>query len=525
MHSNAILEVQGLGKSFGGVQAVQDVTFSLAPGGITSMIGPNGAGKSTFVNCLAGLYAPSSGRVFFQGEDITGLPAHKIAYRGVGRTFQLEEPFPSLTVLQNAMVGCHARSRAGMFASSLRLPWTAKEERRLTDEAMANLAMLGLERRAHDLPTNLPLGERKLVGIARALGMKPKFLMLDEPAGGLATHEVNKVVTVIQTLVERGLTLFIIEHNMPFVMSISQRVIALEGGRKIADGTPDEVQKNEEVILAYLGKDEGSATGSAPVNTSRAGAGNAAQLRVESISSFYGPAQALKGVSLTVGDGQVVAVLGSNGAGKTTLLRSINGMIVPRSGKIAFRGEEIRGLHPSSIIRKGLATVAEGGRLFGPMSVQDNLLLGSYPLVKKERRAIVAGRLETLFTAFPVLKMRQKQKAETLSGGERQMLAVARALMSNPRLLVLDEPSLGLSPLLVTEMMNLLKGLSEQMNLSILLVEQNAKAALRIADYAYVLERGEVVLEGKSRDVASDKAIRRAYLGGESETEPPCAEV
>jgi branched-chain amino acid transport system ATP-binding protein len=253
---NPILEVQDVSKSFGGVQAVQDVSFSLVPGSITSMIGPNGAGKSTLVNCLAGLYAPTRGRVFFEGNEVTGSPAHKIARYGMARTFQLEEPFPYLTVLQNAMVGCHTKSKAGMFASSLKLPWMTREERRIADQAMANLAVLGLAQHAYDLPLNLPLGERKLVGIARTLGMQPKLLILDEPVGGLATHEAHKVVEVIRALVSQGLTIFIIEHNMPFVMYVSQRVIALEQGRKIADGTPEEVQKNEDVILAYLGKDE-----------------------------------------------------------------------------------------------------------------------------------------------------------------------------------------------------------------------------------------------------------------------------
>ena len=243
--------------------------------------------------------------------------------------------------------------------------------------------------------------------------------------------------------------------------------------------------------------------------------GKYAHLSVKDVFTYYGSAPALKGVSLEVGDGQIVAVLGSNGAGKTTLLKTINGILAPRKGEIIFRGESIGGLHPGRIIKKGITTVAEGGRLFGPMSVRDNLLLGSYTLTRRERKALMAERLTTIFEHFPVLQRRQKQKAETLSGGERQMLAVARALMGSPRLIVLDEPSLGLSPVLVTEIMALLKSLTQQMGVSILLVEQNAKAALKIAHFGYVLERGEVALKGDSRDLASDPAIRRAYLGGE----------
>jgi len=239
-----------------------------------------------------------------------------------------------------------------------------------------------------------------------------------------------------------------------------------------------------------------------------------AQLKMESVCTFYGEAQALRDVSLAVETSRIVAVLGSNGAGKTTLLRSLTGIKRPRSGKIIFEGESIGGLPPSEIIRKGIASVPEGGELFGSMRVSDNLLLGTYALSAKERKSRFAELLEMTFQTFPVLKARLNQKAETLSGGERQMLAVARALMSCPRIIALDEPSLGLSPILVTEMMKLLKHICRDMGVSILLVDQNAKAALKIADYAYVLERGNMVLEGSSREVTSDPAIYSAYLGG-----------
>ena len=238
------------------------------------------------------------------------------------------------------------------------------------------------------------------------------------------------------------------------------------------------------------------------------------QLEMEDICTFYGEAMALRNVSLSVITGEIVAVLGSNGAGKTTLLRTLTGLLKPRSGRILFRNESVMGRPPSEIIRRGITSVPEGGELFGTMSVSDNLLLGTYSLKKSERREKLAGRLERTFNTFPVLKSRLKQKAETLSGGERQMLAVARALMSSPKLVALDEPSLGLSPILIMEMMNLLRRICVETGISILLVEQNAKAALKISDYAYVLERGAVVLGGKSGEVMADPAIYSAYLGG-----------
>jgi branched-chain amino acid transport system ATP-binding protein len=235
---------------------------------------------------------------------------------------------------------------------------------------------------------------------------------------------------------------------------------------------------------------------------------------VDSISTFYGEAQALKNVSLEVKSHEVVAILGSNGAGKTTLLKTITGLLAPRTGTITFEQEQINGSPAHAIIRKGVASVPEGRELFGTMTVWDNLLMGTYSLRDNERKEVLKDRLDVIFGLFPILKQRLKQKAETMSGGEQQMLAVGRALMANPRLLVLDEPSLGLSPVLVAEMMRVLKRICIEMEVSLLLVEQNARAALKIADYVYVLERGEVVLSGTCVNVITSPTIQAAYLGG-----------
>lgn len=236
-------------------------------------------------------------------------------------------------------------------------------------------------------------------------------------------------------------------------------------------------------------------------------------LVAEDISAFYGDAQALKDICLSVNDNEIVAVLGSNGAGKTTLLKALTGLMKIRSGKITFSRESIANLPPDKIIRKGITSVPEGKQLFGTMSVSDNLLLGTYSLSKGERREMLGGRIELIFQLFPVLKARLHQLSETLSGGEQQMLAMGRALMSNPRLLALDEPSLGLSPLLVKEMMKMLKRISNDLGVSILLVEQNARAAIKIADYVYVLERGKINLEDTADRIAASERIRSAYLG------------
>jgi branched-chain amino acid transport system ATP-binding protein len=239
-----------------------------------------------------------------------------------------------------------------------------------------------------------------------------------------------------------------------------------------------------------------------------------ARLRLEEVSTFYGEARVLKKVSLAVDPGQIVAILGSNGAGKTTLLKTLTGLLAPRSGRILLEGRSIAGLPAHAVIRQGIASVPEGRELFGSLNVLDNLLIGTYSLSSEKRKEALTDRLEMVFSLFPILRERVKQKAETLSGGQQQMLAMGRALMALPKLLALDEPSLGLSPLLVAEMMRVLKEIAGRGDISLLLVEQNARAALKIADYVYVLERGEVVLTGTAREVMESPVIQAAYLGG-----------
>ena len=239
-----------------------------------------------------------------------------------------------------------------------------------------------------------------------------------------------------------------------------------------------------------------------------------ARLRLEGVSTFYGEARALKGVDIRVHAKEVVAILGSNGAGKSTLLKTVTGLLSPREGDIFFDEAPIGGRPPHEIIKKGIASVPEGRELFGPMTVLDNLLLGTYSLSRKRRKEVLGSRLHMVFDLFPILSERRKQKAETLSGGQQQMLALGRALMAMPTLLALDEPSLGLSPLLVAGMMRVLKEICATWEVSLLLVEQNARAALKVADYVYVLERGEVVAEGACEDIMESPAIQCAYLGG-----------
>lgn len=233
-------------------------------------------------------------------------------------------------------------------------------------------------------------------------------------------------------------------------------------------------------------------------------------LKVENLSVHYGVINALKGVSLEVGEGQIVSLIGANGAGKTTLLHAISGIIKSTSGSILFKDKNIAKMNPRDIVIAGLTQVPEGRRIFSGMSVEENLLMGAY---FRKDKAEIQKDLENVYSKFPRLKERLKQQAQTLSGGEQQMLAMGRALMARPKLLLLDEPSMGLSPLLVKEIFKIIQEINAQ-GVTILLVEQNAKMALAVADKAYVLETGNIVLSGSGQELASSEEVKKAYLGG-----------
>ncbi len=235
-------------------------------------------------------------------------------------------------------------------------------------------------------------------------------------------------------------------------------------------------------------------------------------LKIENLSTFYGRIQALREVSLTVAEGEIVAVIGSNGAGKSTLLNTISGMIPSRGGRIEFGGAPVAGLRPDRIVRLGISQVPERRQVFSTMSVMDNLILGAYHRYRRDGKPAVDRDLEFVFEIFPRLRERIKQTAGTLSGGEQQMLALGRGWMAKPKLLLMDEPSLGLAPLMAREIFRVSGQLREH-GTTILLVEQNAHAALELADRAYVLESGRVACEGSAKELASDERVQKAYLG------------
>ncbi len=488
-----ILTVSGLSRRFGSLHVAREINLNVLPYGLHSLIGPNGAGKTTFFNMLTGLLPPDAGTIRFFGTNMTRMAVHRRIRLGLGRSFQIVSVFANLSAFENVRVAAQARS------AHRHSPWRdAHGINELNEQTWSLLAAVGLQDRAAETCRNLSHGEQRLLEIAVTLATDAGLLLLDEPLAGLAEADRVVVSRLIRQLADDRAVL-LVEHDLDRVVSLSDRITVLHQGRLIADGPPAEVVSRPEVIAAYLGA---SAVHRAPPGARPLAAPGAPLLRLEGVVAGYNGSRILDGVDFEVRPGEAVALLGRNGAGKTTLLRAVTGTAEVTSGRILLDGAAITGQPAFAINQRGVALVPEGRRLFPNLSVLDNLRLAARP---------GGATIDEVYALFPRLRERQSVLAESLSGGERQMGAIARALMAPSRLLLLDEPFEGLAPSVVAQLIEALLKLRERM--AILLVEHHAETVLPLVDRAYVLVNGRVAFEGSSAALAADHGLQARLLG------------
>ena len=470
-----MLEVDRLTKRFGGLVAVKELSFSIRPGEILGLIGPNGSGKSTAMKAIMGVEPPSSGSIKLDGVELAGLPAYKVARLGVGLVFQHSRPLNRQTVLENIKVALLPDSLTQLFAGA-----------EVDAQARSIAERVGLASVIERRPPTLPFADLRRLELAKAIARHPKLVMVDEPFAGLTASEVATFSELIREFRAEGRAVLLVDHNVKGVSALVDRVLAMYLGEWIAEGAAADVMQDETVRRVYLGGALGTSA-----RPEASFADKVPALQVESVGVFYGKALALQDVSLHVHEGEFVSLVGLNGAGKSTLFNAISGL-VPHSGAIRWAGERLAKSSPAQIARGGIVQCPETRELFGEMSVRENLDLGGNGLDDAERDE----RLRWLFDLFPILQSRQAQTARTLSGGEQQMLAIARALMMKPKLLILDEPTLGLAPVILETLSKALERLRATTSISVLLGEQNVTFALPHADRVYVLDHARIVWEG-----------------------------
>jgi branched-chain amino acid transport system ATP-binding protein len=551
--TEGLLEVEGLSKSYGAVVAADDISLTFERGECHGIIGPNGAGKTTVFDLVSGFQSPDSGVVRFEGEDVTGMRPDLLARRGLVRTFQVVSPFEGLTVRENL----HSVYTDGL-RSSIRVP----EE--TVERAEDVIETLDLADVADHEASDLSGGQQKLLELGRALMLDPACLLLDEPTAGVNPAIQERVLDVLCEINDRGTTVVIIEHDMNVIGDLADRVTVLDSGRIIAQGDFDSITADDRVRGAYIGhKRDGMAdvgedfgspvtdrTGSAPDQAEAPGSAsdpddepdstpdqaedsppaatnggvashppaaslaatdagdNQARLVTRDVVAGYGSQVVLDGVSIRSRDG-VTCIFGPNGSGKSTLLQTIGGVVPAWSGEIRYGGQTITGWNPHEIVRAGITTVPQREQVFRGLTVRENLQLGGTTVADS---AVIDERMDAVLDVFPELETALAQEARSLSGGQQVMLGVARAMMTGADVYLLDEPLSGLAPSVMDSVLDVIDRLVDQ-GTQVVLVEQQVREALRIADHVYVLSQGQIQFDGTPADLRDEDELVDLYLG------------
>jgi ABC-type branched-subunit amino acid transport system ATPase component/ABC-type branched-subunit amino acid transport system permease subunit len=494
-----VLDVQSVSKRFGGIQAVRDASLKVQAGEIHALIGPNGAGKTTLFNLVSGAFPLDSGRITLYGAEIQHLTPDRICQQGLARSFQITNLFEGLSIYENLRLSTQARHR-GRFNF-----WHDVDSfEQVNADTAALVRFLGLQGIEAIKGSDLSYGGQRLVDLGIALASRPRILLLDEPLAGLAAAERERISNLIGTI-SSNIPVLLVEHDIDRVLALSHEVTVMNQGEVLVTGAPELIRDDLRVQELYTGKGKPALMARQPSH----GKDRPIVLRAENLNTFYGKSHILNDASLDVRKGEIVALLGRNGAGKSTFLKSLAGLVPPASGSILFEGRELAGLPAYEIARLGIGYVPQNRGLFAGMTVAENLGLGRLARQTEGANGTVWSQ-EQILESFPRLKDRLHTPADYLSGGEQQMLTVARALSGNVRLLLLDEPFEGLAPTVIEDLFVTFDKLRE--HLPIVIVEHNLDLVLALANSVFVLERGAVFHQGPANALLVDLEYRKQVL-------------